>query len=938
MSTKTTFKRIALVAVAAMGFGTLSVVAAPVASAAATSLALSTSSITIVGGSTSDTPAALVRIDVTSDTYAQGGLADGSTVSAAITAVPTSVTAKTLAANGAAFTDTATAWTSGKADLLMMEAKGQTSGGYTDWRLNTLANIDTVATQAERWNGSITSANSYYYGMEAGTDTAASMTKSYYVSIMPMYGASVIDQGAYTITFTLKNAAGDVKGTQTLKVDFVTSRATSGAVLSLAKGGTFTAGAALGTGAAAGTTYASVTLKNRDSGVLRGYTGAPETPTVTLVTSAGVDTSTGIMVSDTGTAGNDFGNDTDENLIPDNGVFGITKAALPYVAGTYTLKAEYGNATAVTSAITVYDATTATSAASTITVKADGISVLDTTSPYLTPLTTKSATFTVRAASASGIVANLPITFQVAYAGAYGSGAVSPAADADPSVVFTDSSGLASITVTNSSPSDSSTATVTATGFTSGSLSAVVNWQKSNVTTVTQTSSQKAKYASTNVITATVTDQWGAPMAGILMQPAITAGANKNTVAFATVTTDAAGQASLSVTDALADATTTTDTVKFTAVASGVVGSTTITYVTAVPVIGSLTGYYNLTETATSFTTPIPTAGIYADAAGTKLIAGQTRNITKSVATDGITTDDLVGFRFVAKDAAGAIVSGVPVVVTVSSGGYIKGSSTLRATSRTIIAAATTGYVDFIGGSDLHGAITFTVTAGSVVSTASIWVSGNADAADARFVKLTGAATGAANGALLPYTATVTDRYGNPVSGVTLTIQATGVASFAGGSTLQSFTTDSTGVFTFAGTSYNAAGGAGSFKVTATSPTAHFSSLAGYVSATAVESTLAAGNSSASVAVTFSEGVNAAEANAQAASDAAAEATDAANAATDAANAAAEAADAATAAAQDAADAVAALSAQVASLISGLKAQLTALTNLVIKIQQKVKA
>ena len=77
---------------------------------------------------------------------------------------------------------------------------------------------------------------------------------------------------------------------------------------------------------------------------------------------------------------------------------------------------------------------------------------------------------------------------------------------------------------------------------------------------------------------------------------------------------------------------------------------------------------------------------------------------------------------------------------------------------------------------------------------------------------------------------------------------------------------------------------------------------------------------------------------AQAAADAAAEATDAANAATDAANAAAEAADAATAAAQDAADAVAALSTQVSSLIAGLKAQLTALTNLVIKIQKKVKA
>jgi trimeric autotransporter adhesin len=80
------------------------------------------------------------------------------------------------------------------------------------------------------------------------------------------------------------------------------------------------------------------------------------------------------------------------------------------------------------------------------------------------------------------------------------------------------------------------------------------------------------------------------------------------------------------------------------------------------------------------------------------------------------------------------------------------------------------------------------------------------------------------------------------------------------------------------------------------------------------------------------------EAAASAAGDAAAEATDAANAATDAANAAAEAADAATAAAQDAADAVAALSTSVTAMVADLRKQITALTNLVIKIQKKVKA
>jgi hypothetical protein len=90
------------------------------------------------------------------------------------------------------------------------------------------------------------------------------------------------------------------------------------------------------------------------------------------------------------------------------------------------------------------------------------------------------------------------------------------------------------------------------------------------------------------------------------------------------------------------------------------------------------------------------------------------------------------------------------------------------------------------------------------------------------------------------------------------------------------------------------------------------------------------------VAVTASAEVN--NPSADAATDAANEATDAANAATDAALAAADAADAATAAAQDASDAVAALSATVAKLVASLKAQITSLTNLVIKIQKKVKA
>jgi len=105
-----------------------------------------------------------------------------------------------------------------------------------------------------------------------------------------------------------------------------------------------------------------------------------------------------------------------------------------------------------------------------------------------------------------------------------------------------------------------------------------------------------------------------------------------------------------------------------------------------------------------------------------------------------------------------------------------------------------------------------------------------------------------------------------------------------------------------------------------------------------VASAAGTGLATANQAVDGSVSVAVVSSSGSAATDAANEATDAANAATDAANAAAEAADAATAAAQDAADAVAALSTEVATLIAALKKQITSLTNLVIKIQKKVKA
>jgi len=141
----------------------------------------------------------------------------------------------------------------------------------------------------------------------------------------------------------------------------------------------------------------------------------------------------------------------------------------------------------------------------------------------------------------------------------------------------------------------------------------------------------------------------------------------------------------------------------------------------------------------------------------------------------------------------------------------------------------------------------------------------------------------------------------------------TGTAAIAGKATYNVYMPQNTGEITF---TYKTAGTA----VTGTAPSA----LSG----------LAVANQ----AVTSTFKVSVSNPGVDAAAAAAEEATAAANDATDAALSAAEAAEAATAMAQEAVDAVAELSASVTKLISALRAQITTLTNLVVKIQKKVKA
>jgi hypothetical protein len=286
----------------------------------------------------------------------------------------------------------------------------------------------------------------------------------------------------------------------------------------------------------------------------------------------------------------------------------------------------------------------------------------------------------------------------------------------------------------------------------------------------------------------------------------------------------------------------------------------------------------------------------------------------------------------VVKDAAGNPVTNATVTAAATD------TTTTVGGAATCTTYDTTDKVYYCGiagaGSTKFGKVNYTVTA-TGTDTAKTKVTSTADVTFsfgvAAKVTITGAATGTP-GEVVTYTLTATDKNGLPVADQSYggtTVNAEGGALFeevvaSGWSTAPFKSSDSftavSGVITSKGTLPIAGTAKGTWTLSGDG-TADSGAIAKAISATDIVVTTDVTN----------PGVDAAAAAAE-------EATAAANDATDAALSAAEAAEAATAMAQEAVDAVAELSASVTKLISALRAQITTLTNLVVKIQKKVKA
>jgi len=934
MSTKTTFKRVALVTVAALGFGVLTSVAPATAADGRVASAIT------IGAATSFKTGVVNIIPITVTYPSTNVSGDTTTVTVQITAAPTTGGLANAASVMGAGSSAGANGTDGAGEHLYFasDSIGTKLTGSSELEDAPAAGSeDTAVADGEGIAGMLDSTGAGISEGQAGQVMAAVRsvasaasgvtTRTLYLAFKPDLAGSYSILVASNATGRTTYAAGDTTATATF--------ATTGTVASV----TLTA---MNT-SPVGSNPFGVVLKAVLKDAAGSQTGLGSLETLQLTSSSSSDTFK--YCSDAGCTGT-VTNGTLTSGMFNNGVgfFRVSNSGTASVVTTITATGSGTLPTTVTSTVAAtFKALTdlGDTAQNTVTIGKAATTGYDTT-PTIGGGTTVSSTATSSgikltfATDATTVAALAALTATgygyvsvtdtnkkifgadalaaITYTPVYSIGAA--ATTASVSVSHAALGGVSANTYVIALPTADGTITGAATGGNVTITGGAAGTAGTNVLTATPGGPIAASAAGKLTISANLTDRFGK----VIPSASVTASvAGRNTVAATALVTDADGNVTFSYTDA--GTTATNDTVTFTNTSSGTAtDSVTVSYSTAAVKTVTITGG----DTTAS-------------------VANATVVVKPISAGDGAEAG-VVAITATVKDANGSLLVGVPVTFSVAGTGVAVPSDVVTVWTGSAGTAASAVYAWIAGN------YTYTATAGGVSTTGKVTF-GSITAGNARIL------SASAEGNVV--TAKVVDRFGNPVKGVTVYATKSGTGYFGSGLSRTSDTTLADGTVQFGITGGNASVTVSTLDPAAaagTNAAGQTCALAGNVDcasgATAAEAFTAytagttlvreegvgaslapAGVSKATVEVT-----DAASSNASAAADAAAEATDAANAATDAANAAAEAADAATAAAQDAADAVAALSAQVASLISGLKSQLTALTNLVIKIQKKVKA
>ena len=276
------------------------------------------------------------------------------------------------------------------------------------------------------------------------------------------------------------------------------------------------------------------------------------------------------------------------------------------------------------------------------------------------------------------------------------------------------------------------------------------------------------KVGSTNAVKVTVKDQYGTAIPFMSVKGALSTGSRNASATMATQYTDAGGTATVSLTDVSTSTTNMTDVLTINVAAPGtdVVAATLISGNT-ITITYSATGAYS-TLTLTGGTTATVT---------------QTRQM-ESVTGSAVALVE-VGITPALLDSAALAVSGVGIVYTGSDGVYFRATSGTRPTAgdvKTITKGSTTQIFAY---GTKPGVATITATGGGLTATATFTVS----AAIAGTARILSAAAAAGR-----VTATVKDGWGNPVAGVTVSFASDNKGIFGNGTSSTSALTDATGL------------------------------------------------------------------------------------------------------------------------------------------------
>jgi trimeric autotransporter adhesin len=924
MSTKTTFKRVALVAVAALALGGLSAVSAnagtqipssvtvgtiptiakgqnaliPVTVALPTGTANNDSFTVVTKVTSAPTTSAFTGITkaglkadgtAAGDSFVTGVIAAGSTTAAKLTySVATSSTAVGYGGLGTP-TQKSDFTPSVSSDFLVTNCTTSPSTAAAPCSMVVYINFQADVSGSYTFlvsatNAAVANTNAYAAGDASTSITVSTASAAATVTMTPVGNAPQANSAnGQLIKVSIKDANGvaaALGGSDTIKI-VPSSANTTLTVLKASDASTITSGS--GT---TGVTLGSTSFSNGTAYVQ--FKDSTATATTVVLTASGSGT---LSSSVTHTA-------SITTVVP-------TQATLTNVTigdSATAVRPGSGHVGVASNADTA--ATTATSHTYTITDTGSSLTVGTSTESVDVNIVDTAGLYGVKAATVDLGVVTLTATTTTKYSGTVTiSGALSTAATSFKVSVGNTASNTSGqyITVTSATPV-----------YTSGSLVAG------------PATSIRGAVGGSITLTGAVTDQFGAAVANVPVTVSV-AGRNATTVSVG-LASDANGNVSYVLKDAALSTTTLTkDTVTLAITGASQSDGKNVVVVS-----------YGTTTVSTVTVTGGNT---------TSSVANATVTVNPIYAGDGAESG-AQPIKATVKDANGALLAGVPVTFTVAGTGVAVPTASATVYTGAAGTASSSVYAW------IAGTYTYTVTAGGVSTTGTITFA-NTTSAYARTI------SAAVDGNVV--TATVKDRFGNAVQGATVYIKLAGGAN-VGGLFKTSTTTGATGTAQFAVSGTGTAtvySNLDPSAVTGTLPSDQSCALAGnltcasgataavaftaatagtaLVSESGVGASIApAGVNSASVSVTGND--KAAQSAADAATDAANEATDAANAATDAALAAADAADAATAAAQDASDAVASLASKVEAMVASLKAQITSLTNLVIKIQKKVKA